>query len=355
MLRREGYLFLASLVPIFTRCWSDPRIYAASTLQPRPVIISTDPGIDDSIALLFVAASPELELRAVCINFGSLQNTSQLAQNALAVLALAGKDTVPVYVGAAEPLAAPFRDLGGALFHGRDGLNGVRLPTPSRGVDTSRTAAEAIVDACRHWDPKPVILSFAPLTNIALALALEPQLPALCPDLFLMGGTVTAAGNVSPLAEANFANDAEAAAKVLRAGFNARIAGLDVTYATWLDDAYLESFRDIPNQAGPFIWNITRSYVQAYREIGGFDGGMPLHDPSAVLMLLHPTAYSFHRWAADIDTAAFPSATRGLVIADRRGGPLSPAPPANATVHFAMTVDVDAVRDLLLRRIATLP
>lgn len=319
---------------------------------PRPVIISTDPGIDDSIALLLAVASPELDVRAVCINFGSLHNTSVLARNALDVLALAGKTHIPVYIGASDPLAAPFHDLGGPIFHGEDGLGGAVVPRAHHGVDMSRTAAEAIVLACREWEPKPVLVSLAPLTNIALALALEPRLPTLCPDIFMMGGTVTTPGNVSPLAEANFANDAEAAQKVLAAGFNARIAGLDVTMATWLDDAYMAFLRDSPNKAGHFIWNITRFYVGAYRDVGGFGGGMPLHDPSAILMLLRPSLYQMRRWPAAIDTSAFPSPTRGLVVADRRGGPLSPSPPPNATSHFAMQVDEDGARALLRSRIA---
>jgi purine nucleosidase len=296
----------------------------------RPLIIRTDPGIDASIAMLLAAASPEVDLRAVCINFGSLHNVSQLARNALAVLEIAGRGDVPVYVGAVDPLAAPFHDLGGPLFHGEDGLGGAPRPAVHHGVDVTKTVPEAIVEACRTWNPKPVLASLAPLTNIAVALALEPNLPVLCPDLFLMGGAVAVAGNTSPLAEANLANDAEAAAKVFAAGFNTRIAGLDVTMATWLDTAFLETFRSMPNLAGPFIWNITRFYSKAYGEYG-FLNGMPLHDLSVILMVLKPSLYTMRRWPATIDTSSFPSAARGMVIADRRGGPLSPPPPANVT------------------------
>lgn len=323
--------------------------------EPRPLIVSTDPGIDDSIALLLAAASPEVDLRAVCINFGSLHSVDKLAHNALAVLDLAGKGHVPVYVGASDPLSAPFHDLGGPLFHGVDGLGGTPPPAARRGVNGTLSSAEAIVEACRYWNPKPVLLSLAPLTNIALALALEPQLPTLCPDLFLMGGTIVAAGNVSPVAEANIANDAEAAAKVFAAGFNTRIAPLDVTMATWLDTPYLESLLGLPNSAGSFVWNITRFYTNAYRVHGGFRDGMPLHDPSALLMFLRPDLYTTQRWPATIDTSPFPSSTRGLIIADRRGGPLSPPPAANITLHFASEVDADGVRSFLRERLAMLP
>lgn len=333
------------------------RRVSGSIAPPRPVIISTDPGVDDSIALLLAVASPELDLRAVCINFGSLNDTEQLASNALGVLALARATDVPVYLGAALPLAAPFHDLGGDRFHGLDGTGGVPPPvTPTHGVNTTLSAAELIVEACRTWDPKPVLISLAPLTNVALALGLEPRLPQLCPDLYIMGGTVMAAGNVSPLAEANLANDAEAASRVFSAGFTLRVAGLDVTMATWLDSPYLDSIRELPVPAGPWIWNMTQFYRNAYREIGGYNGSMPLHDPTPVMMLLEPQLYGLERWPASIDTSLYPSPTRGLVVADRRGGPLSPPwTAANASTQFAMTVNAEGVRDALRERLGQLP
>eukprot|EP00035_Acanthoeca_spectabilis_P033506 m.24056 g.24056 ORF g.24056 m.24056 type:complete len:358 (-) comp6022_c0_seq1:175-1248(-) len=325
--------------------------------SPRPVIISTDPGVDDSIALLLAVASPELDLRAVCINYGSLTDTGRLARNALGVLALAGAHSVPVYVGAELPLAAPFHDLGGVRFHGTDGVGGVPPPaTPTHGINATLTAAEAIVEACRTWAIKPTLISLAPLTNIALALALEPKLAELCPDLYLMGGTVATPGNVSPLAEANLANDADAAARVFSANFSIRAAGLDVTMATWLDSAYLDQIKALATPAGPWIASMTQFYRNAYRELGGYNGSMPLHDPSAVMMLLEPSLYGAERWPTGIDTTPYPSPTRGLVIADRRGGPLSPKwTAANASVEIAMTVNADGVRSTLKQRLALLP
>eukprot|EP00434_Breviolum_minutum_P013500 symbB.v1.2.011903.t1/scaffold811.1/size160404/2 len=319
---------------------------------PRPVIFSSDPGIDDSIALLLALASPELDVRAVCINFGSLFNTSHMAQNALSVLTLAGRSDIPVYLGATAPLSQAYHDLGGPLFHGKDGLGGVEPPPAAASVNTSRHAAEVIVEECRRHT-RPLLISLAPLTNVALALNLEPKLPQLCPDLFLMGGTIMAPGNVGSLSEANIANDPEAAARVFAAGFNTHVAGLDVTMATWLPTRFLESLRST-GTAGSFIWNITRFYENAYHHIGGFEDGMPLHDPSAVMMFLHPQSYELKRWPVVVDTSPYPSVTRGLVLADRRGGPLSPSPPLNATVHFGMSVDATSIRESLFQRIASL-
>ncbi|CAE7439667.1 unnamed protein product [Symbiodinium natans] len=327
----------------------------AGAAAQRPVIISTDPGIDDSIALLLALASPELDVRAVCINFGSLHNTSQLAQNALDILALAGREDIPVFLGATDPISQPFHDLGGPKFHGTDGLGGVRLPHSRATVNTSVSAVEFIVHACRSWQPAPLLVSLAPLTNVALALNLDPKLPERCPDLFLMGGTVAAPGNVGPMSEANIANDPEAAARVLSAGFNTQVAALDVTMASWLPPKFLASLRDLPNDAGPFIWQSTRFYERAYETIGGFEGGMPLHDPTTLLLYLKPELYQLHRWPVTVDTSQYPSVSRGILVVDRRGGPKSPPPPDTDKVHFPMQVDVAGVQEFLLSRLRALP
>ena len=128
---------------------------------------------------------------------------------------------------------------------------------------------------------------------------------------------------------------------------------MDVTMQTWLNTSYRESLRGLPGGAGPFIFAMTEFYTNAYRVHAGYGGGMPLHDPSAVMMLLRPDLYGLVRHPVAIDTAQYPAPTRGLVIADRRGGPLSPA--SNSTTEFAMQVDVDGVLHELLSRIAKLP
>jgi len=105
---------------------------------------------------------------------------------------------------------------------------------------------------------------------------------------------------------------------------------------------------------GPFVWNITRFYERAYEEVGGFEGGMPLHDPTTLLMYLKPELYELHRWPVQVDTSSFPSASRGLLLADRRGGPRSPPPPRSDQVHFAMRVEAGAARSFLRTRLGAL-
>eukprot|EP00439_Symbiodinium_sp_Y106_P044092 s2268_g5.t1 len=323
--------------------------FCATVAERRPVIISTDPGIDDSIALLLALASPELDVRAVCINFGSLHNTSQLAQNALDVLSFAGREDIPVFLGAtcARRTLCPSPSMTSVD-------RSVQLPTSRARVNTSLSAAEFIAHACRSWHPAPLLVSLAPLTNVALALSLEPKLPQLCPDLYFMGGTVVEPGNVGPMSEANIANDPEAAARVFAASFDTKVASLDVTRPSWLSPDFLGKVRGLPNPAGPFIWEITRFYERAYETVG-YEGGMPLHDPTAILLHLKPEFYQLHRWPVTVDTSPFPSVSRGVLLVDRRGGPKSPPPPASDKVHFPMHVDVTAVHEFLLARIGSLP
>eukprot|EP00656_Telonema_subtile_P024759 TRINITY_DN2692_c0_g1_i1.p1 TRINITY_DN2692_c0_g1~~TRINITY_DN2692_c0_g1_i1.p1 ORF type:complete len:175 (+),score=44.64 TRINITY_DN2692_c0_g1_i1:115-639(+) len=161
----------------------------------------------------------------------------------------------------------------------------------------------------------------------------------------------------SPVAEANIANDADAAKAVFSAGFNAYVAGLDVTMSVWLNNTYLERYRDLGHPVGDFIWNITRFYTNAYKVHAAYPGGvMPVHDPSAVMMLLAPELFGeLRRWNTTVDTAAYPGVTRGMMIPDRRAGPSSP--PSTANSYFAMALDeqgAEGYREQLYNRIASL-
>ena len=317
------------------------------------VIINTDPGIDDSMAIFLALASPELDVIAITINFGSLHNTSILAENALRVLELANRSDVPVFVGAGDPLASEFHDLGGSTFHGNNGLGDIDFPSP-RGRPRSQKAAEYIVDVCSQNKGGISILSLSPMTNIALALDLEPDLPKYVKHIYLMGGTAMEPGNVSPLAEANIANDALSARRVFAAGFHITMAGLDVTMHTRLYPKDLERIRNIGNAAGTFIHAITQFYLAAYRGVGY--PYMPVHDPSAVMALLRPDIYTARALPVEVLATRFGDAADGVTAVDRRGGPLSPAP-ANASRLPAVLLGVDegAFKRALLARIATLP
>eukprot|EP01062_Namystynia_karyoxenos_P073460 TRINITY_DN70255_c0_g1_i1.p1 TRINITY_DN70255_c0_g1~~TRINITY_DN70255_c0_g1_i1.p1 ORF type:complete len:380 (+),score=99.26 TRINITY_DN70255_c0_g1_i1:88-1140(+) len=321
-----------------------------------PVVVNTDPGVDDAMALLLLARSPAVDLRGLAINFGNSPNVTLLTHNALAILQLAGRTDVPVAAGAWLPVSAPWEDLGALAFHGANAVGGATLPQPTRKPDP-RSAAQLIVDVCRKGAAagRPAtILSLAPLSNLAVALELEPALPELCPQLVMMGGSVTAAGNVSPLAEANFANDPEAARRVFAAGFNISLAPLDVTMQTLMTPAYLDSIRGIGNECAGFVWRALQMYAAAYRDTGY--PSVPVHDSSGVALLTHPQLYGMRHWAVTtVATPRYPNPVRGFLVVDRRGGPLTPPPPANATTSFAMRVNVTGFLRWVHSTLAALP
>ena len=210
----------------------------------RPVIVVADVGVDDAAALLLVLASPEVELLGVAASLGCHRDAKVTARNAARLMKAAGRSDVPVFTGARWPFGsnAPL-DRDGSHFHGAEGFGAEIVAAETLpSMATDRSAAEFIASTARARPGEVTLLCFSPLTDVALAVSLEPSLPSLLRALVAMGGVVHRRGNVSPLAEANFAHDAAAARAVITAWGQPRgrgvpppvLALLDVTEA---DDA----------------------------------------------------------------------------------------------------------------------
>jgi inosine-uridine nucleoside N-ribohydrolase len=194
-------------------------------------VIDTDPGVDDAIALLVAAASPEVELRAVTTVFGNV-SVSQTTENALRILALAGADHIPVATGADRPLVHP-QPHRAAHVHGANGLGGVELPSAQRLAEG--TPAVRLLADLLHGSSEPVtVCAVGPLTNLALLVATDPAAAARIERLVVMGGAY-GSGNVTPTAEFNVWSDPEAAQRVLTSGLPITVVGLDVTRPTAMD------------------------------------------------------------------------------------------------------------------------
>ncbi len=311
---------------------------------PERIIIDTDPGVDDSMAILLALASPEVQVEGLTIVFGNSDNVGMLARNACLVLELAQRPEIPVAVGAANPLVRPYHGRG-ASVHGANGLGDVPAPEPAK-QPLDQPAAQFIVEQCRANPGQITLVTIGPLTNIALALRLEPELPRLARRLVMMGGAVTVPGNVNPVAEANIHNDPEAARLVFNAGWPITMAGLDVTTRVRMDDPYLESLRDLGNRAGRFIYDITRFYIRAYRERGHPD--MAVHDSSALMSIIRPGLFQSKPVTVDVETVG--ELTRGQTIGDWRGQYGRPP-----QTELLLDVDAEAFRAFYRERIATLP
>ncbi|MGI8625512.1 MAG: nucleoside hydrolase [Geodermatophilaceae bacterium] len=199
----------------------------------RRLVIDTDPGVDDAIALLVALASPEVELCAVTTVFGNV-NLEQTTDNALRVLALVGADEIPVAAGADRPLVHP-QPHRASHVHGANGLGGAELPGPKRRVE--RAPAVRFLADLLHASPSPLtVCAIGPLTNIALLVASDPAAANRIERLVIMGGAY-GPGNVTPTAEFNVWSDPEAAHRVLGSGLPITVVGLDVTRPTAMDAA----------------------------------------------------------------------------------------------------------------------
>lgn len=269
----------------------------------QKIILDTDPGIDDAQAIAFAVAHPELDLLGLTTVFGNA-DIATTTNNALLILEKFGCPEIPVAKGAAEPMAQarmPAPD----FVHGSDGLGNLNLKK-SQGVTLDASAAEFIVAMANKFPGEISLVAVGPLTNIAAAVSLDPDLPSKLKELVVMGGTVAAFGNVSPVAEANFINDPHAADTVCGFDWPLRIIGLDVTLEVMLTDFDLAKLRDKAGQTGQFIWDTSRFYVDFYTADQNINSDSnperrcAMHDASAVVYLVERDAFEFTSGAARV-------------------------------------------------------
>ncbi len=265
-----------------------------------PVVIDTDPGVDDALAILFALASPELEVAGITTVFGNA-DVAATTRNAFAVLDAAGRPDIPVAAGAAAPLAGLF---GGGVpqVHGTDGLGDGGVSSTRRAAETASVpAAEFIWQAVNARPGQVTVLALGPLTNLALALRLRPELPHLLGRVVVMGGNALVPGNATPCAEANMHSDPEAADLVFGAGWPVTMVGLDVTHKVNLAGSAIEritTFKGAPNALLAGALPLYRSF---FERTNGIDG-IFLHDPSAVAFLVAPLLFEVESWPIRVET-----------------------------------------------------
>ena len=267
----------------------------------KKVIFDTDIGIDDAMALLFLKFAPDVDLQAIVTGFGNA-SVEQTTRNALYMKERFGIDA-PVYRGAAGPAGPALCESYPDFIHGKNGLGDIEMSDPACEYETA-AGAEAIVNLVRQSPGELSIVAVGRMTNIATALAIEPKLPQLTRELIVMGGLFgynNRRGNVSPVAEANIAGDPSAADSVFSSGFETTIVGLDVTEGIIMDSACFERLRENSGDAGDFIHQISRCYLEFHkRSKGRFE--CPTHDSSAVAYLLRPELFTTTEAAVRVAT-----------------------------------------------------
>jgi purine nucleosidase/pyrimidine-specific ribonucleoside hydrolase len=320
----------------------------------RHLLIDTDPGIDDALAILLALASPEARIEAVTVVAGNVPVDLAVA-NARRILAVAAPTPMPPVIrGAEAPLKRALVTAG--HVHGQDGLGNLdrfvdpdgrlRYPEPPPVIET-RSAAEAILETVDRWGPELTVVALGPLTNVAAAAALDARRLARAGRVVVMGGAVTVPGNVTPAAEFNFFVDPEAAAQVLEAGLAVELIPLDVTRRVVLAQAALtERLRRCPDdRIARFILDFT---LHGFAFGGAQEGGgIVLHDPLAMAVALDPSLVTFEPMSVEVECEG--KLTRGLSLADRRTLPSHRKRVPSCRV--AMDVDADAVLRLFLERL----
>lgn len=256
--------------------------------MPKKLMIDTDPGVDDAMAILFALKSSELDLVGLTTIFGNVY-TEQATQNALRLVEVAGRPDIPVAQGALLPLVVPLSYVAD-FVHGVDGLGNTN-PAPPHGQALAQPAAQFIAETVMNQPGQITLVAVGPLTNLALALALEPRLVDHVAEVVIMGGAATVNGNVTPAAEANIFHDPHAADLVFTAGWPLTMVGLDVTTKTVMSDAYFTSLKAAGTRATDFIYEISRFYLDFFRREVGLEG-IHTHDPSAIAYVIDPTLFT---------------------------------------------------------------
>jgi len=281
---------------------------AQSHAAPRPVIIDTDPGTDDAMAILLALTSPEVEVRAFTVVGGNV-TPAQGLENALKLVSLAGRCDIPVAGGAPRPLAQ--RLITAEFVHGKNGLGDIELP-PSRCKADPRFGPDLIIEMVRANPGQITLVPVGPLTNIALAVLKDPGIVPLVKEVVIMGGSITE-GNVTAAAEANVYNDPEAAQVVFHAGWKVTMVGLDVTHKTRFRQAQLERLARTHGTLNDFATKVMGFLVALGAKFG--EDGTPMHDPLAMGVAIDPSLVKTRRMRVDVETRG--EFTRGATVGNR--------------------------------------
>jgi inosine-uridine nucleoside N-ribohydrolase len=283
---------------------------AFAQVAPRRVIIDTDPGTDDAMAIILALNSPEFKVEALTVVPGNVEAWQGL-ENALKIVSLAGRCDVVVAGGAQHPLNQKL--ITAQFWHGKNGLANVELP-PSKCKADPRFGPDLIIEMVHRYPHEITLIPVGPLTNIALAVSKDPSIAALVKDIVIMGGSISG-GNVNGAAEANIYNDPEAAQIVFNAGWMVTMVGSDVGERTLITRKYLTELQSSHGPQSDFIARIADFYLTR-SEKSGYNGAA-MYDPLAVGIALDPTLGTLKEMHVDVETKG--EFTRGETVANRMG------------------------------------
>lgn len=311
--------------------------------MPR-IILDTDPGIDDALALFLALASPEVQLEAVTTVSGNV-SVEDTTRNALTLLELAGRTEIPVARGCASPLLG--ETVAAADVHGENGLGGVTLPVP-RKLPLVEHATDVLIEKIMAAPGEITLVAIGPLTNLALALRREPQLIQAVREVVIMGGALRVPGNVTPCAEFNIYVDPYAAHIVLHAGWPIRLVTLDTTTRTLLSRELVARLA----AGGRPVPQLLKRLLDYYCDIFGGArqlSAIEMHDPLCLAASFRPDLLTWQEAYVDVELAGKLTLGETVGFFARPGRPLAQSPNVLASVD----VDVERFIQLYIERIQT--
>jgi purine nucleosidase len=309
----------------------------------HPIIIDTDPGQDDAVAILLALASPEIEILGITAVAGNVP-LALTEVNARKICELAGRPDINVYSGAIRPMLRTL--VTAEHVHGRTGLDGPDLPDPTMPLQQQYAVDYIVEKLMQHPAGTITLCCLGPLTNIGLALVREPRIASRIKRIIAMGGGFFEGGNVTPTAEFNIYVDPQAARLVFESVIPITLIPLDCTHQALTTKARVQKFREMKNNTGPATAQLLDFFERFDEQKYGTDGG-PLHDPCVIAWLLHPELFTSRDVNVSIECES--ELTMGMTVidwwrvTDRK---------ANATV--CRGINADGFFDLLTKRLATL-
>ncbi len=299
----------------FPVLWVAFLIFMSGTLSqaqtPRRIIIDTDPGTDDAMAIMLAVNSPEFKVEALTVVPGNVV-AEQGLENALKLVSLANRCDIPVAAGAKHPLNQKL--ITAEFWHGKNGLANIELPAPKCKADP-RFGPDLIIELAHKYPHEITLIPVGPLTNIALAVSKDPSIASLIKDVVIMGGSISG-GNVNAVAEANIYNDPEAASIVFNAGWHSLImVGSDIGERTLFTRHNLQELQSVRGPESDFVAQIAKFLIELSEKYG--DIGTAMYDPLAVGVALDPEIVTTKEMRVDVELRG--EFTRGETVANRRG------------------------------------
>ncbi len=283
-------------------------VVAQTAAAPRAVIIDTDPGTDDAMAILLALNSPEIDVRAFTVVPGNVTGEQGL-ENARRLVSLAGRCDIPIAGGALRPLAQKL--ITAEFVHGKNGMGDIELPGPGCPADP-RFGPDLIIEMVHKLPGQLTLVPIGPLTNIALAVLKDKSIVPLVKEVVIMGGSISE-GNVTAVAEANIYNDPEAAQVVFDAGWKVTMVGLDVTHRTNFARPQLERLAKTHGTLNDFATRVMGFLIELSAKFGAL--GTPMHDPLAMGVAIDASFVRTQHMRVDVETRG--QFTRGATVGNR--------------------------------------